>query len=233
MARPRFIKSPIRSKTLSEIQHLIINHPDATMEHDLEWLRQMRGGKSVRAFVCYAADGALIGYAPFFVHPSALSFELFGLAYSIIVYDATQLLPPLIAPDHVSQDIVRGLFIKLLAILEQREALFGLGVPLASHFAQYLQHKHFLRKEYLVFPYGTSYFRRFILLPSSFDEYLKNLSHGTRKQIRRAMRNLENDADLAHLPGIHATRRNSNLSRIGTNSSDKTYQKFTWPWNQQ
>lgn len=218
----------IRSKTLSEVQHLIINHPDATMEHDLEWLYAKCGvEKSVRAFVCFAADGTLIGYAPFFVHPSALSFELFGLAlFDFRIRRYTIASTPLIAPDHVSQDIFRGLFIKLLASLERREALFGLGVPLASHFAQYLQHKHVLRKEYLVFPHGMSYFRRFILLPTSFDEYLKNLSHGTRKQIRRAIRNLENDADLsASFRAYTLPEEIPTYLALAQTVSDKTYQK--------
>lgn len=218
----------IRSKTLSEIQHLIINHPDATMEHDLEWLYAKCGvEKSVRAFVCYAADGVLIGYAPFFVHPSALSFELLSLTlYDYRIRRLTIASTPLIAPDHASPDIFQSLFIKLLGSLDRRDALFGLGVPLSSQFSQFLQHNHSLRKEYLFFPHGMPYFRRFILLPKSFDEYLKNLSHGTRKQIRRAMRNLENDADLsASFRAYTLPEEISTYLALAQTVSDKTYQK--------
>lgn len=222
------LSTTIRCKTLSEIQNLIINHPDATMDHDLEWLNAKCGaGKSVRAFVCYASDGALIGYAPFFVHPSALSFELFGLTlFDYRIRRHTIASTPLTAPNHASLDLFRSLFIKLLASLDRREALFGLGVPMASQFAQFLEHNHSLRKEYLFFPHGMPYFRRFILLPISFDEYLKNLSHGTRKQIRRAMRNLENDTDLsASFQAYTLPEEIPTYLALAQTVSDKTYQK--------
>lgn len=218
----------IRSKTLSEIQYLIINHPDATMDHDLEWLSAKCGvEKSVRAFVCYAADGALIGYAPFFVHPSALSFELLNLTlYDYRIRRLTIASTPLIAPDHASPDIFQSLFIKLLDSLDRRDALFGLGIQQFSNFDQFIRINPDLKKKYQIFPSGNNYKRRFIILPKSFDEYVKKLGYNARKDVRKAIRNLENDSTLATSYRVFTQPDEvAEFLVLAQMVSEKTYQK--------
>lgn len=189
-----------RPKTLFLVEQFIQDHPEAVMDHDPEWLYAKCGiDKFVKIFVCFASDGALIGYAPFFVHPSALSFELFGLSlfdYRIRRYCITAY--PLIAMDcskpHV---LLEDLFVKISRSLGQRDVVFGLGVQLASNFGQLLGNNAELRKKYQVLPYGSSYQRRLIVLPTDFEIYLKELGYSTRYEIRRAQRLLEKNAEAA------------------------------------
>ena len=189
-----------RQNTLLLIEQFIRYHPDAVMDHDPEWLYAKCGkDKSVKIFVCFDSDGALIGYAPFFVHPSALSFELFGLSlcdYRIRRYCITAY--PLLAVNCLEPHVrLEDLFVMISRSLGKRDVVFGLGVQLASSFGQLLGNNAELRKKYQILPYGSSYQRRLILLPADFETYLKSLGYSTRYEMRRAQRLLEKNTDAA------------------------------------
>lgn len=187
-----------KEKNLSMIRLFIQSHPDAVMEHSPDWLHARRGvNKAVRIYVCYAENGSLIGYAPFFLHPSTLSFELFGISlfeYSIRRYTITA--TPLLSVAEGSAELISALFGELSGHLKKREVVFGLGIRNTSPFSEFIQKSKRLRKYYQVFPVGLAYQRRLLYLPENFEQYLKSMSHNTRKKTRRLLRNFESEPDL-------------------------------------
>lgn len=190
-----------RHKTLALINDFIKTHPRAVMDHDLEWLFTKCGHeKTVKALVCFAQDGSLIGYAPFFVHPSALSFGLFGISffdYRIRRYSITA--EPLLRADQPAlQALLKSLFSKIRDFLGQRDALFGLGVERKSVFGQFLSNNIALQKNYLILPMGASYQRRLILLPEDIEKYISNLGYSTRYEVRRALRKLHSKTTVTY-----------------------------------
>jgi hypothetical protein len=94
------------------------------MEHNPDWLHARKGvNKAVRIYLCYAENGSLIGYAPFFLHPSTLSFELFGISlfeYSIRRYTITT--TPLLSEAEGSAELLSTLFGELSKSLNKRAA---------------------------------------------------------------------------------------------------------------
>ncbi len=65
--------SEVRQPVLNQVERLIQNHPDANIDHDPYWLSAKSGNdKSSKLFVCVTPDNTVAGYAPFFIHPSAL-----------------------------------------------------------------------------------------------------------------------------------------------------------------
>lgn len=222
------LDSTTHLNVLIAIRQLVQHHPEATMDHNLDWLFAKRGdGKSVKVFICLTSEGTLIGYAPFFVHPSTLSFELFGLSffeYPIRRYCITA--GPLLAADFTSQELFWDLFIKLQDILGNRDVVFGLGVPLSSHFGRFVVENKDLKKIYQIFSSSNAYLRRFIVFPETFDEYVKNLSYNTRKEVRRVLRNLESDIKLtASYRVFTSSVEVPEFLALVQLISDKTYQR--------
>lgn len=192
--------SEVRQPVLNQVERLIQNHPDANIDHDPYWLSAKCGNdKSSKLFVCITPDNTVAGYAPFFIHPSALSFQLFGISvydYRIRRYCITA--TPLLAEEYqsLSSALLEKLLITLREIIGDRDSLFGLGVEKSSNFSQFILENSELRKYYQVLPYGQSYFRRLISLPKDFEAYLKGLGNSTRYEMRRALRLLEKDTEI-------------------------------------
>jgi len=192
--------SEVRQPVLNQIERLIQKHPDANIDHDPYWHSAKCGNdKSSKLFVCITPDNTVAGYAPFFIHPSALSFQLFGISvydYRIRRYCITA--TPLLAEEYqsLSSALLEKLLITLREIIGDRDSLFGLGVEKSSNFSQFILENTELRKHYQVLPYGQSYFRRLISLPKDFEAYLKGLGNSTRYEMRRALRLLEKDTEI-------------------------------------
>ncbi|MCC6916652.1 GNAT family N-acetyltransferase [Nitrosomonas sp.] len=217
-----------RTQALLAVKDLIRHHSAAVMDHDPDWLyTKCSHDKSVKIFLYFARDGSLSGYAPFFVHPSSLSFELFGISlweYRIRRYSMTT--SPLLSEGIDAEKVLRSLFDSIWQILGNRETLFGLGVELDSPFGQFLQNDAALQKKYQIFPSGKAYHRRLIALPKSFEEYIQNLGYGTRKEVRRALRRLEQDPEITINHHIFTTPEDVlEFLPLAQQVSDKTYQR--------
>lgn len=223
------LESEVRLHVLNQIERLIQNHPDANIDHDPYWLSAKCGNdKSSKLFVCISPDNALVGYAPFFIHPSALSFQLFGISvfdYRIRRYCITA--TPLIAKEDQfsSSALLEKLLITLREIIGDRDSLFGLGVEKSSNFGQFILENNGLRKHYQVLPYGQSYFRRLISLPKDFETYLKGLGNSTRYEMKRALRLLEKDTEITTSYRIFTQPEEvAELLKLLQQVSTKTYQ---------
>lgn len=220
--------SAARAQTLLVLKDFIRHHPEAVMDHDPDWLYTKCGhDKSVKIFVCRAPDGTLFGHAPFFVHPSSLSYELLGISlweYRIRRYSITA--GPLLSRGVSAEKVLPSLFDRLWQTLEHRETLFGLGIGLDSSFGQFIQQHTGLQKKYQLVPSGKAYHRRLIALPESFDQYMQGLSHNTRKDIRRTLRHLEQDSEITVSYRVFTTPEDvSEFLPLAQLVSDKTYQR--------
>lgn len=218
-----------RSKVTSAIERLVSGHPDATMDHDLAWLSANGGeGKSVKVFVCVSSQGTLLGYAPFFVHPSALSVELFGISlfdYPVRRYSISA--GPLLAADYAAPRALLGsLLLQVRNSLGRRDVAFGLGVELGSVFGQAIFDNVELRKTYRLLPHGKQYRRRLIVLPEQFEEYVTGLGKSTRYDVRRAMRRFESTPGLSGSFRIFSTPEEvPEFLGLAEAVSNKTYQR--------
>lgn len=222
------LEPEVRQQILNQVEHLIQNHPDANMDHDPHWLSAKCGNdKSYKLLICIAPDNSLVGYAPFFIHPSALSFQLFGISvfdYRIRRYCITA--TPLLAKHRENpQVLLETLFIKLRGMITHRDSLFSLGVEKSSIFGKFILENRVLYKNYQILPYGQSYLRRLILLPKDFEVYLKELGNSTRYEMRRALRLLERNNEAATSYRIFTKPEEVvELSRCLQQVSTKTYQ---------
>lgn len=217
-----------RTQALLAVKDFIRHHSAAVMDHDPDWLyAKSNHNKSVKIFLYFAQDGSLSGYAPFFVHPSSLSFGLLGISlweYQIRRYSITA--GPLLAEGINAEKILLSLFDYLWRRLGNREILFGLGVELDSLFGRFLQNNTNLRKKYSILLSGKPYHRRLIVLPGNFDEYIQNLGYGTRKEVRRVLRRLEQDPKISINYRVFTTLEDiAEFLLLAQQVSDKTYQR--------
>lgn len=217
-----------RQSIFTAIKLFIQNHPETVMDHDPDWLyAKCTEDKSICIMFCQAHDGSLIGYAPFFIHPSALNFELFDLPlfrYHIRRFSITA--GPLLTEHESSKRILEDLFLAMRVTLAGNEAVFSLGTAVNSNFAQFTLNDPPVRQQYRILPHGKSYQRRLIRLPSDFEEYIKSLGQSTRKNIRRVLRNFERD-ETRHSEFRVFTKPDDvpEFLKQAQFISDKTYQK--------
>lgn len=216
----------MRAQILAIIKDFIQKHPATTMEHDPDWLyTKCSFDKSVKLLFLIAEDDSLLAYAPFFVHPSALGFEILGLSfweYRISSYSIVS--SPLFSEKINVNKALSGLFNYLWDMLSKREALFGLGIVLESAFGQFIQNNVAFKKKFKLLPSGKPYRRRLITIPDNFDQYIQNLGYGTRKEIRRVLRRFEQNFDISY----HTFTTPEDVSRflpMAQQVSDKTYQR--------
>jgi len=222
------LEATARVQILAIIKGFIQNHPDAVMDHDPDWLfARCSHDKSVKILFLLASGGTLLAYAPFFVHPAALSFELLGISlweYRIRRYSITA--GPLFANEVNTDEILSALFGYLRTLLGNRETLFVLGMELGSPLGRFIQQNADLRKKYQIVFSGKSSYRRLITLPRNFDQYLHELSYKARQDIRRALRNLEQGTEITVSYRSFITPEDIlEFLPLAQSVSDKTYQR--------
>jgi len=83
-----------------------------------------------------------------------------------------------------------------------------------------------LKKKYKILPSGNAYKRRFIILPKSFDEYVKKLANHARQDVRRALRKVENDPEVKASYRVFTNPDEvPEFLTLAQTVSEKTYQK--------
>ncbi len=188
------------------IAGLLATHPSATLDHDPAWIAAKADPprRISRAYVCVAADGQLMGYAPFFVHPSAFQFSAGGHS----LYDhatrryALTAEPLLLATGAARCELVIALLRRLRADLSGREVAFGLGVRSDSVFVEAL-HTPAARTLFHVLPHGPEYPRRLLRMSATLDDYLAGFGSKTRQDLRRQERRMQKEADDAIRVAVH------------------------------
>ena len=217
----------VREKTNEAIKTFVQEHPDGIIDHDPEWLAAKSGkNKSFKVFIIFSEKGKIAGYAPFFVHPSSLSFEVFGISlftYRIQRYCITAC--PLMHPGYHSTVLLEKLLLTIRDSLGRREAIFGLGIELQSDFGRTLLDSHKLKKNYLVFPSGRTYHRRYIILPKDSETYICSLGKTNRKRMKQAQRRLKMNNELSSSTFIYTDpEKVPELLELLEKVSRKTYQ---------
>jgi CelD/BcsL family acetyltransferase involved in cellulose biosynthesis len=180
------------------IRVLLEQHPYTNIDHEPEWLavRARSAGTSVREYVClHSEQDRVVGYAPFFVHPSSFTFSL--ASFDLLTYRTRRVsltCEPLLVGDETEQAaLMLALLKRVGSDLSGREIAFGLGVRLDSPFGRVLQGNE-VPTRFIVMPYGPEYKRRLAAIPGSLAEYLARLGSKTRQDLRRQERRLSEES---------------------------------------
>jgi hypothetical protein len=178
------------------------NTPDLSLlgpvplELDPKWLSTRVNG--VDKYVHYFLLGDQrqpCGYAPFFVHRSALAY---CLGETTVFHIPIRRYAMQGAPLCESQTLLAGLFKPLSETVGRRTVVFFEGVPLGSPLAELLiSPDSRVCDLFHVIPHGPVYMRRLIELPAGaqFEDYLRTLGSKTREDVRRTRRNFSVKAE--------------------------------------
>jgi hypothetical protein len=165
------------------------------LELDAHWLSSRVNGvdKYVRYFLL-GDQQRPSGYAPFFVHRSALAYCLGETTvFHIPVLRYAMQGTPLCA----NQALLPGLFEPLCEAIGRRSVVFFEGVPAGTPLSELLTSPDStVRGLFHVVPYGPAYIRRLIELPAGaqFEDYLRTLGGKTREDVRRTRKNFSRKA---------------------------------------
>lgn len=183
---------------LQAIRDLLASHPASTLDHDPDWLtaKARAHQAAVRIYVCRDSDGALIGYAPFYIHNSVFDFSYAGLTlwrYPIRRHSLTAQ-PLLQCREEDRPAVVQALVDQLGRDLGRGEVMFLLGLHLDSPLGG-LMASGTLRRRWLILPQGPEYTRRLAKVAPTLDGYLAQLGAKTRQDLRRQERRLLKHTD--------------------------------------
>ena len=160
------------------------------LELDPVWLsRRVNGVDKYVQYFLLGDQCRPYGYAPFFVHPSALAYCLGEIT---IFHVPVRRYAIQGAPLCENGALLADLFRPLGEAVGKRGVVFFEGVPLGSLLAELLISADSpVSGLFHVVPYGPTYTRRLIELPvgAQFEDYLKTLGSKTREDVRRTRRN--------------------------------------------
>ncbi|MCB1947632.1 GNAT family N-acetyltransferase [Nitrosomonas sp.] len=180
-----------KKKSPTQSDHDLAVNPDIEMslEQDQRWLASLIYGndKHLERFILEQSDKP-VGWATFFVHPSALRINLSNWTlYSRRIRRYTLFAPPLL-DNHADLDklnVLQNLFESLRNQLGQNEAIFLQSVTDGSPLAQLFTKNSPLHSSYHIFEYGQRYSHRYIDFTGDYDKYLKQLGSSTRSDLKR------------------------------------------------
>ncbi|SEK30751.1 GNAT family N-acetyltransferase [Nitrosovibrio tenuis] len=196
------------------------------LELDPSWLSSRVNG--VDKYVQYFLLGdeyRPCGYAPFFVHQSALAYCLGETTiFHIPVLRYTIQGGPLCE----NQALLAGLFKPLSETIGRRGVVFFEGVRLGSPLAELLTSPDSAVFDlFHVVPYGPAYTRRLVELPAGaqFEDYLRTLGSKTREDVRRTRKNFSVKAgETVTLVRYTEPQQADELAAALAQVSRKTYQ---------
>jgi hypothetical protein len=214
---------------LSDISALLYAHPGALMEHDLAWIADT-SAKNHGPVIYLCREGrSVLGYAPFIIHSSEIKFTLGEVTlrtYRVeeIALHGEPLFRPGMEPALQQQLLVR-LLSQVRNHMTSGQVIFLPSVPSRGPLHTILKRRAAVR--YHVLQYESDHKRRFISLPASFDEYLKQLGSRTRSDLNRNSRKLRE-----HVDNHVVTKRYSDSSTVAEFlKSAEAISKKTYQWN--
>jgi hypothetical protein len=219
-----------RDNCLKNILELLRVHPSATLDHDPYWLALRSEGsadREVKIYVCIDSNNQLVGYAPFFVHPTAFSFSYGGFTfYSFAIKRfAITSMPIFKLEDEIAKELIVNLLKMLCPELPKNTVLFTLGLHLYSPMGQLIEQG--CCPGYLIRPHGERYDRRLAQVDKNLDLYLANLGSNTRSDLRRQERRLNKQTeDQVECLVFHTPESIDNFLKDVEIISSRTYQ-----WN--
>jgi hypothetical protein len=196
------------------------------LDLDIGWLAGLADARrSVHVWVLEGQD-RLVGYAPFFVHPSALDYRLgevtlFGWPCQRYVLTGE---PVLRETEADYGERVADLFAAVAAALPKNGVMYLQGVRAGSTFHATLLSHPLIRKRFHVVPVSAAKPHRLIELAGDFDSYLAGLSKATRKDLRRTRRRIQEEQPAIRTRRFHRLEDVEMLLRDVERISRRTYQ---------
>lgn len=204
--------------------------PRISLLQDPRWLSALvdDSHKSVRAYVWRCGD-AIVGYAGFLVHPSALRVAFGELTLlSIPVHHLRSFTAPVVATGSNTDDerhALGSLLRQMRRDLAADEVIFLESALADSTIMQFLKAWEEERHEFHVLQNGNLYQHRYAMLGDDFEAYLKQLGSRTRADLRSTRKKF-----IAHVNGGYRTRCFRDAAEVSefvddaTSVSSKTYQ---------
>jgi hypothetical protein len=186
-----------KDNCLKNILELLKVHPLATLDHDPYWLMlRVKGGEErvAKLYICTDSNNELVGYAPFFGHPTSFgfsygSFTFYSFAIKRFAITST---PIFKLEDEIAKKLTVSLLEQLRPQLQKNTVLFTLGLHMDSPLGQLIEKDC---PGYLIRPHGERYERRLAQVEENLDLYLANLGANTRSDLRRQERRLRKQAE--------------------------------------
>jgi len=204
--------------------------PRMSLLEDPRWLSALvdEATKSVRAYVWRCSD-AIVGFAGFLVHPSAIRVAFGELTLlSIPVRHLRSFAAPVVATSSNADDEQRALaslFRQMRQDLAADEVIFLESALADSTIMTFLKAWEAERHEFHVLQNGNLYQHRYAMLGDDFEAYLKQLGSRTRADLRSTRKKF-----IAHVNGGYSTRcfrtaeEVSEFVDVAISVSSKTYQ---------
>lgn len=214
---------------LSNSGILLDSHPEAVIENDLSWVIATHSKPDSYPVAFFCNEGqSCIGYTLFLVHNSGLPLSVGEVSLgSIPIQQWTLHGGSLLknSNEHTHVQLITGLFSTLRAKMVSRCALLAVGVPSNSTFFKMLQTRSAIHKKFHVMQYGHEHLRRFIALPATFEDYLRQLGPKTRADLNRTCRKLrEHVGGATVLKSYTEPATIDDFMRQASLVSQKTYQ---------
>jgi len=160
---------------------------EAHIQNDLEWIATISGRSAIVLFI--NRDVPAFGLAFRRTGPLTFllgEFSIYKKALRRIELGAG----PVIASDRSGDDrraaIEKEFLTAICAELLPGEVLSFEGLPISGHLYGIISKDLEIHKRFKVLSLGKPYAHHFARLPGSFDEYLKQLSHRSRRSIRNS-----------------------------------------------
>jgi hypothetical protein len=217
-------------RSVCEFNSLLAAHPEALIQHDLNWQTDCRPNGDALPLIYLCGDGfTLSGYAAFQAESSDMQFSLGEIVWWRHPVMQFKMDGGILFRTDTNESQQTILIIQLFKLLRKRlrsgQVLFLQAVPCRSQLYYLLTKSDALTDFFHVFPYGSPCKRRLILLPNTFDTYMKQLGSKTRSDLNRSLKRLRE-----HLNGALKIKcykemdTVSDFQRCAELISQKTYQ---------
>jgi hypothetical protein len=163
------------------------------LEHDVRWLAGLADAERSASIWIHEERGVPQGYAPFFVHPSSLDYRLGEITlFSWPCRRYVLTAEPIVTGSIDSYaDRIADLLEAVGRAIPNDALVFLQGVRTESPFHSAILRHPRIRARFRVLPLAPARPHRLIDLDGNFEAYLSGLGKGTRKDLKRTIKRVQ------------------------------------------
>lgn len=217
-----------RRMALRDSAFLIDPLRDTVIDNDLSWAIATNCKEDHLVPFFAQEAGSCIGYTLFSTKDSNLPFALGEITLCRLSLQQWTLHGGCIlscSSEEQEKSLISTLFALVPDYMAQRSVLLIVGVPGNGQLYKMLSANSPIRRYFHIMRYGADYHRRFIEMPATYDEYLKQLGPKTRADLNRNCRKLRE-----HVEGALVLRTYTDPGQVeefmnnASAISERTYQ---------